>query len=111
MWKPARVLLVLSSLALALCAILLSGRVFTISDTLHKSSTDMSSAASNLLNVSRNVVKKVYAVETPEGVGATVRRTIGTPNLQNLSPFLMYVLSLLRCKLQVLKLSEMSQAR
>jgi len=42
-----------------------------------------------LLKVSRNVIKKVYAVETAEGVGATVRRTIGTPNLRNLSPFLM----------------------
>lgn len=39
--------------------------------------------------LSRSVVKKVYAVETPEGAGAVVRRSIGTPQLRNLSPFLM----------------------
>jgi hypothetical protein len=50
------------------------------------------SVASNLFKVSRNVIKKVYAMETAEGVGATVRRTIGTPNLRNLSPFLMYAM-------------------
>ena len=48
-----------------------------------------SAASNNLLKISRNVIKKVYAVETAEGVGATVRRTIGTPNLRNLSPFLL----------------------
>jgi len=39
--------------------------------------------------ISRSVVRKVLAVETPEGVGARVRRSIGTPSLRNLSPFLM----------------------
>lgn len=39
--------------------------------------------------LSREVVKKVYAVETPEGAGAVVRRSIGTPQLRNFSPFLM----------------------
>ena len=38
------------------------------------------------------VVKKVFAVEKPEGVGARVRRTIGTSSLRNLTPFLMWVL-------------------
>ncbi|KAL1706144.1 RmlC-like cupin domain-containing protein [Schizophyllum commune] len=38
---------------------------------------------------SRSVVKKVYAVETPEGEGALVRRSIGSMSLRNLSPFLM----------------------
>jgi hypothetical protein len=42
-----------------------------------------------LSSVSRNVVKKVLAVETPEGAGALVRRSIGSTNLRNLSPFLM----------------------
>jgi hypothetical protein len=37
----------------------------------------------------RSVIKAVYAQETPEGVGAIVRRSIGTPALRNLSPFLM----------------------
>ncbi|CAD6565991.1 MAG: hypothetical protein TREMPRED_002014 [Tremellales sp. Tagirdzhanova-0007] len=39
---------------------------------------------------SRSVVRSVYAVETKEGVGATVRRSIGSPALKNLTPFLMY---------------------
>ncbi|KAG8728666.1 hypothetical protein FRC12_021585 [Ceratobasidium sp. 428] len=40
-------------------------------------------------SVSRSVVKKVYAAETPEGAGAIVRRSIGSMSLRNLSPFLM----------------------
>uniref|UniRef100_A0A0W0F8Y3 Pirin domain-containing protein n=1 Tax=Moniliophthora roreri TaxID=221103 RepID=A0A0W0F8Y3_MONRR len=48
----------------------------------HKSTEIMTS-------VSRSVVKKVLAVETPEGAGALVRRSIGSMNLRNLSPFLM----------------------
>ncbi|KJA20198.1 hypothetical protein HYPSUDRAFT_43310 [Hypholoma sublateritium FD-334 SS-4] len=39
--------------------------------------------------ISRIVTKKVYAVETPEGVGALVRRSIGSMPLRNLTPFLM----------------------
>ena len=38
---------------------------------------------------SRIVGKSVYAKEVKEGVGATVRRSIGTASLRNLSPFLM----------------------
>lgn len=41
------------------------------------------------MQLSRAVVKKVEAVETPEGDGATVRRSIGTQSLRNLTPFLM----------------------
>ncbi|KAF8598553.1 RmlC-like cupin [Ceratobasidium sp. AG-I] len=40
-------------------------------------------------SLSRTVAKKVYAVETPEGAGAVVRRSIGSMNLRNLSLFLM----------------------
>ena len=40
-------------------------------------------------STSRSVLNSVYATETPEGVGATVRRSIGTAALRNLSPFLM----------------------
>ncbi|KAI0341726.1 hypothetical protein BDW22DRAFT_1358575 [Trametopsis cervina] len=40
-------------------------------------------------NVSRSVEKKVYAVETPEGEGALVRRSIGNMKLRNVTPFLM----------------------
>ncbi|THU90703.1 hypothetical protein K435DRAFT_830125 [Dendrothele bispora CBS 962.96] len=43
----------------------------------------------NLTSISRNVAKKVLAVETPEGAGALVRRSIGSMTLRNLSPFLM----------------------
>ncbi|KAK4688011.1 quercetin 2,3-dioxygenase, partial [Tremellales sp. Uapishka_1] len=39
--------------------------------------------------LSRTAVQSVYARETPEGVGATVRRSIGSSALRNLSPFLM----------------------
>ncbi|KAI0646949.1 RmlC-like cupin domain-containing protein [Trametes meyenii] len=41
------------------------------------------------MSTSRKVVKKVLAVETDEGAGAKVRRSIGSPNLRNLTPFLM----------------------
>lgn len=38
---------------------------------------------------SRSVEKKVRSIETGEGAGAVVRRSIGTPALRNISPFLM----------------------
>lgn len=38
--------------------------------------------------VSRSPTKVVASFETAEGVGARVRRSIGTPSLWNLSPFL-----------------------
>ncbi|KAJ7644649.1 RmlC-like cupin domain-containing protein [Roridomyces roridus] len=41
------------------------------------------------MSITRSVTKKVLAVETPEGVGAIVRRSIGTAGLRNLTPFLM----------------------
>ncbi|KAK7050525.1 Pirin domain-containing protein [Favolaschia claudopus] len=40
-------------------------------------------------SITRSVTKKVFAVETPEGVGAMVRRSIGSGALRNLTPFLM----------------------
>ncbi|GEM10155.1 mitochondrion organization and biogenesis-related protein [Rhodotorula toruloides] len=45
--------------------------------------------AMSAVQVSRSVVKKILAVETPEGAGAVVRRSIGTPQLRNFTPFLM----------------------
>lgn len=39
--------------------------------------------------VSRGIAKKVRSIETAEGAGAVVRRSIGTPALGNISPFLM----------------------
>ncbi|GAA5879159.1 hypothetical protein JCM16303_001321 [Sporobolomyces ruberrimus] len=43
----------------------------------------------SLHQVSRSVLKSVLAVETPEGAGAVVRRSIGTSQLRNFTPFLM----------------------
>jgi len=40
-------------------------------------------------SVSRSVVKTVLSIEQPEGDGALVRRSIGSMNLKNLTPFLM----------------------
>jgi len=42
-----------------------------------------------IAQVSRVIVNKVLAVETPEGAGALVRRSIGSINLRNLTPFLL----------------------
>ncbi|GAA5977278.1 hypothetical protein JCM10908_004920 [Rhodotorula pacifica] len=39
--------------------------------------------------VSRSVVRAILAIETPEGAGAMVRRSIGTSQLRNFTPFLM----------------------
>ena len=41
------------------------------------------------MSVSRRIGQVFLAVEQSEGVGARVRRSIGTPKLRNLSPFLM----------------------
>ncbi|KAH9001063.1 pirin domain-containing protein [Lactarius akahatsu] len=42
-----------------------------------------------MATVSRTVVKKVLSLETSEGAGAVVRRSIGSMQLRNLTPFLM----------------------
>lgn len=52
----------------------------------HSSDTDYHA---NMSRTSRTITKAVKALEQSEGVGAAVRRTIGTPELRNLSPFLM----------------------
>ena len=41
------------------------------------------------MSVHRAIRKVFLAVEQAEGAGARVRRSIGTPNLRNFSPFLM----------------------
>ncbi|EJU05739.1 hypothetical protein DACRYDRAFT_113787 [Dacryopinax primogenitus] len=46
-------------------------------------------AAASAVHASRSVVNKVFAIEQAEGVGARVRRSIGSAKLRNLSPFLM----------------------
>lgn len=50
---------------------------------------DPSLSKSENMSVPRGVRQIVHAVEQAEGVGARVRRSIGTPKLRNLSPFLM----------------------
>jgi hypothetical protein len=52
------------------------------------SSTNTSSG-SETMAVPRAIRQIVYARKQAEGVGAVVRRSIGTPKLRNLSPFLM----------------------
>jgi hypothetical protein len=56
---------------------------------IHKFNTSRYIYQTSNMSTSRSVIKAVYAQETPEGVGATVRRSIGTAALRNLSPFLM----------------------
>lgn len=41
------------------------------------------------MTISRAIRKAFLAPEVKEGVGAVVRRSIGTPQLRNFSPFLM----------------------
>jgi hypothetical protein len=61
----------------------------------HNNNNSMTSTTSTTTSteagrsVSRKAVKKVLAVETPEGDGVLVRRSIGSHNLRNLTPFLM----------------------
>lgn len=53
----------------------------TATQDTHLHATDMS--------VARAIRKVFLAVEQAEGAGARVRRSIGTPQLKNFSPFLM----------------------
>ena len=68
-------------LILASIAILVTSRFFNTTD--QPQTPAMSSKAS------REIAKKVRSIETEEGAGAVVRRSIGTPALRNISPFLM----------------------
>lgn len=65
-------------------------RLNNIARTLANTTTTTRNLATmSTKEVTREPTKVVYAQETPEGVGATVRRSIGTYALRNLSPFLM----------------------
>src|SRR5579859_1320930 len=57
--------------------------------TTNTSKTNTQNITNMTTFTSRTVQKVVKAIEQAEGVGARVRRTIGTRNLRNLSPFLM----------------------
>ncbi|CAO1618083.1 unnamed protein product [Parajaminaea phylloscopi] len=78
----AHTLAVLASVTAVLLALLATSRI--PSRTLPSSSDK-----GTMSQQSRTVIKKIEAVETPEGDGVTVRRSIGTPELRNLPPFLM----------------------
>jgi redox-sensitive bicupin YhaK (pirin superfamily) len=68
---------------------LLAAIAYRRSTTTATSVVGLAKMSTTATNVTRTPAKVVYARETPEGVGATVRRSIGTPALRNLSPFLM----------------------
>ena len=57
--------------------------------TLHLQTKNTTQSNMSSPFTTRTVTKIVKAIEQSEGVGARVRRTIGTRNLRNLSPFLM----------------------
>lgn len=59
-----------------------------ISDTNTAAMTDSTTPATNG-SAPRAIRKAFLAVEQAEGAGARVRRSIGTPQLKNFSPFLM----------------------
>lgn len=66
-------------------------KYYMLPTAIRKMATQTVESISNTTarQLSREVAQKVYAVEQSEGVGARVRRSIGTPQLKNLSPFLM----------------------
>lgn len=59
------------------------------SQTESMSGNNDTSRIPDTMAVPRAIRQVVYGFEQAEGVGAVVRRTIGTPKLRNLSPFLM----------------------
>lgn len=61
----------------------------TTTTTLFEAPTDYPVFVSEAITAPREVVKVFEAVEQAEGAGATVRRSIGTPQLRNFSPFLL----------------------
>ncbi|KAJ7505827.1 RmlC-like cupin domain-containing protein [Mycena galericulata] len=68
----------------ALWLVLLSIAAYLATPSPHLKESAMSGAS-----ITRSVTKKVLAIETPEGAGALVRRSIGSAGLRNLTPFLL----------------------
>lgn len=58
-------------------------------DESHATSPQETTPAAANMSVPRAIRKVFLAVEQAEGAGARVRRSIGTPQLRNFSPFLM----------------------
>jgi len=103
-----RVILLLFSITVAFLAIAFRETIthqFTALTTLYYNSNTTTASFKGLLflplralyggskaanmTVPRAIRKAFLAVEQSEGAGARVRRSIGTPQLRNLSPFLM----------------------
>ncbi|GJM97232.1 hypothetical protein PR202_ga14143 [Eleusine coracana subsp. coracana] len=77
--------LLLFLLIVPLVLVFLIAIVFLLPARIMSSSSDAVAA----FEKPRMVVKKILAESQPEGQGATVRRSIGRPELRNLDPFLM----------------------
>ncbi|GJN22681.1 hypothetical protein PR202_gb10273 [Eleusine coracana subsp. coracana] len=78
-------LLLLFLLIVPLVFVFLIATVFLLPARIMSSSSDAVAA----FEKPRMVAKKILAESQPEGQGATVRRSIGRPELRNLDPFLM----------------------
>ncbi|KAJ7862325.1 RmlC-like cupin domain-containing protein, partial [Mycena leptocephala] len=63
--------------------------IFSLAAYLAIPTQTLRNHAMSASSITRAVTKKVLAVETPEGQGALVRRSIGSTGLRNLTPFLM----------------------
>ncbi|KAL1883236.1 RNA pol II transcription cofactor [Diaporthe australafricana] len=61
----------------------------TMTDSVPQEQQQSTSPAAANMSVPRAIRKAFLAVEQAEGAGARVRRSIGTPQLKNFSPFLM----------------------
>lgn len=84
-----------------LSALVFRGLVFETATTLYNSFSNIASSTTTTtsqepvqvpvanMSVPRAIRKAFLAVEQAEGAGARVRRSIGTPQLRNFSPFLM----------------------
>lgn len=63
--------------------------IFSIAAYIATPTSSSSKISMSGSSITRSVTKKVLAIKTPEGVGAMVRRSIGSAGLRNLTPFLM----------------------
>ncbi|KAF0912506.1 hypothetical protein E2562_014092 [Oryza meyeriana var. granulata] len=81
--KPKQLLLLL------IVSLILLAALLVIRAAMSSSSSSLDATAAVPFEKPRTVVKKLLAESQPEGDGATVRRSIGRPELRNLDPFLM----------------------
>ena len=87
--------LLIFSFAIALASLLYTDTLTNTFKTLHKrfySNTPpirVIDPATGKMSAPRTIRRAILAVQQSEGAGAKVRRSIGTPQLRNFSPFLM----------------------